>query len=305
MGHATGGCDRTETTTDGGHRRHRMTLPPGPARGAADAHFSAAVIADDLRAVRERAPLVHNVTNFVVMQQTANALLAIGASPIMAHAEAELDELLAYAGALVLNIGTLDAPWINAMEAALAAARGRALPVVLDPVGAGASRLRTDTAMRLLGSGGVTIVRGNASEILALAGAAGATKGVDSTLSSDAAREAAHGLAARYGGAVVVSGAVDYCIDRTREVRVNNGVALMTRITGMGCTATALCGAFAAVQPDALRAAVDAMAVMGVAGELAFAAARGPGTMAASFLDALHHLGLAELERGLRLETPA
>jgi hydroxyethylthiazole kinase len=282
-----------------------MPLIPGPARGAANAHFSAAVIADDLRAVRERAPLVHNVTNFVVMQQTANALLAIGASPIMAHAEAELDELLAYAGALVLNIGTLDAPWISAMEAALAAARGRALPVVLDPVGAGASRLRTDTALRLLGSGGVTIVRGNASEIRALAGAAGATKGVDSTLSSDAAREAAHGLAARYGGAVVVSGVVDYCIDRTREVRVNNGVAMMTRITGMGCTASALCGAFAAVQPDALRAAVDAMAVMGVAGELAFAAARGPGTMAASFLDALHHLGLAELERGLRLETPA
>jgi hydroxyethylthiazole kinase len=268
-------------------------------------HFGAATIAEDLRAVRERAPLVHNVTNFVVMQQTANALLAIGASPIMAHAEAELDELLAYAGALVLNIGTLDPPWIRAMEAALAAARARALPVVLDPVGAGASRLRTDTAMRLLGGGGVTILRGNASEIVALAGAAGATKGVDSTLSSEAARDAAHGLAARYDCAVVVSGAVDYCIDRTREVRVHNGVAMMARITGMGCTASALCGAFAAVQADALRAAVDAMAVMGVAGELAFAAARGPGTMAASFLDTLHHLGLADLERGLRLATPA
>jgi hydroxyethylthiazole kinase len=282
-----------------------MTLPPEPVRGATAAHFGAATIAEDLRAVRERAPLVHNVTNFVVMQQTANALLAIGASPIMAHAEAELDELLAYAGALVLNIGTLDPPWIRAMEAALAAARARALPVVLDPVGAGASRLRTDTAMRLLGGGGVTILRGNASEIVALAGAAGATKGVDSTLSSEAARDAAHGLAARYDCAVVVSGAVDYCIDRTREVRVHNGVAMMARITGMGCTASALCGAFAAVQADALRAAVDAMAVMGVAGELAFAAARGPGTMAASFLDTLHHLGLADLERGLRLATPA
>jgi hydroxyethylthiazole kinase len=151
----------------------------------------------------------------------------------------------------------------------------------------------------------VTILRGNASEIVALAGAAGATKGVDSTLSSEAARDAAHGLAARYDCAVVVSGAVDYCIDRTREVRVHNGVAMMARITGMGCTASALCGAFAAVQADALRAAVDAMAVMGVAGELAFAAARGPGTMAASFLDTLHHLGLADLERGLRLATPA
>lgn len=280
-----------------------MNLPFDTARVPADPHFGAEAIAADLRAVRERAPLVHNVTNFVVMQQTANALLALGASPIMAHAEAELDELIAYAGALVLNIGTLDEQWIRAMDRALAAARGRALPVVLDPVGAGASRLRTDTAMRLLGSGGVTILRANASEILALAGAAGATKGVDSTHSSDAAREAALGLSARYGCTVVVSGVIDYCLDRTREVRVHNGVAMMARITGMGCTASALCGAFCAVQPDALRAAVDAMAVMGVAGELALAAARGPGTMAASFFDALHQLDLAELDRRLRIDA--
>jgi len=277
-----------------------MKLPMEPAR---DAHFGAAAIAEDLCAVRERAPLVHNVTNFVVMQQTANALLAIGASPIMAHAEAELEELLAFAGALVLNIGTLDAPWISAMERALVAASGRALPVVLDPVGAGASRLRTETALRLLGRGGVTILRANASEILALAGAAAATKGVDSTHSSDAAREAARGLAARYDCAVVVSGVVDYCLDRTREVRIHNGVAMMARITGMGCTASALCGAFAAVQPDALRAAVDAMAVMGVAGELALAAAQGPGTMAASFFDVLHRIDIAELDRRLRVDA--
>ena len=275
------------------------------ARAAGDAHFSATAIAEDLRAVRERAPLVHNVTNFVVMQQTANALLAIGASPIMAHAEAELDELLSYADALVLNIGTLDATWISAMERALTAAQGRALPIVLDPVGAGASRLRTETALRLLERGGVTILRANASEILALAGAVGATKGVDSTHSSDAAREAAHGLAVRYGCAVVVSGVIDYCVDRTREARVHNGVAMMARITGMGCTASALCGAFCAVQPDALHAAVDAMAVMGVAGELALAAARGPGTMAASFLDALHQLDFAELDRRLRVDASA
>ena len=282
-----------------------MNPPFEMARAAGDAHFGATAIAEDLRTVRERAPLVHNVTNFVVMQQTANALLAIGASPIMAHAEAELDELLAYAGALVLNIGTLDAPWISAMERALAAAQGRALPIVLDPVGAGASRLRTETALRLLERGGVTILRANASEILALAGAVGATKGVDSTHSSDAAREAAHSLAVRYGCAVVVSGVIDYCLDRTREVRVHNGVAMMARITGMGCTASALCGAFCAVQPDALRAAVDAMAVMGVAGELALAAARGPGTMAASFFDVLHQLDFAELDRRLRVDASA
>ncbi|HEY5306996.1 MAG TPA: hydroxyethylthiazole kinase, partial [Casimicrobiaceae bacterium] len=164
-----------------------MNPPFEMARTVGEANFSAAAIAEDLRTVRERAPLVHNVTNFVVMQQTANALLAIGASPIMAHAEAELDELLAYAGALVLNIGTLDASWISAMEHALATAQGRALPVVLDPVGAGASRLRTETSLRLLERGGVTILRANASEVLALAGAVGATKGVDSTHSSDLA----------------------------------------------------------------------------------------------------------------------
>jgi hydroxyethylthiazole kinase len=274
-----------------------------PATG--DARFGAAAIAADLLAVRERAPLVHNVTNFVVMQQTANALLAVGASPIMAHAEAELDELLQLAGALVLNIGTLDPAWIAAMEHALAAARKRALPTVLDPVGAGASRLRTGTALRLLASGGVTILRANASEILALAGAAGATKGVDSTHTSEAARDAARGLAVRYGCAVVVSGAVDRCLDATREVRVRNGVPLMARITGMGCTSSALCGAFCAVQPDALRAAVDAMATMGVAGEMAFAASHGPGTMAASFLDALHRLDFPELDRRLRIDASA
>jgi hydroxyethylthiazole kinase len=149
----------------------------------------------------------------------------------------------------------------------------------------------------------VTVLRANASEILALAGAVGATKGVDSTHSSDAAREAAHSLAVRYGCAVVVSGVIDYCLDRTCEVRVHNGVAMMARITGMGCTASALCGAFCAVQPDALRAGVDAMAVMGVAGELALAAARGPGTMAASFFDALHQLDFAELDRRLRVDA--
>jgi hydroxyethylthiazole kinase len=273
--------------------------PPGAAP------FGAASIAADLGAVRERAPLVHNITNLVVMQQTANALLAVGASPIMAHAEAELEELLAYAGALVLNIGTLDPQWIGAMDRALAVAQKRALPVVLDPVGAGASRLRTETALRLLGRGGVTILRANASEILALAGSGGAGKGVDSTHSSDAAQEAARGLAVRHGCAVVVSGVTDHCLDRTRAVRIHNGAAMMARITGMGCTASALCGALAAVQPDPLRAAVDAMAIMGIAGELAAAGARGPGTMAAAFVDALYALDAAELDRRLRVDASA
>ncbi|MBK6600933.1 MAG: hydroxyethylthiazole kinase [Betaproteobacteria bacterium] len=283
-----------------------MNLRPASERNdGATLNLGAAGIAEDLHAVRQRAPLVHNITNFVVMQQTANALLALGASPIMAHAEAELDELLALAGALVLNIGTLDAHWISAMEHALAAARQRALPVVLDPVGAGASRLRTDTALALLRGGGITVLRANASEVLALAGSAGGTKGVDSTHSSDTARDAARALATRYGCSVVVSGVVDYCIDARRELRVHNGVAMMARVTGMGCTASALCGAFCAVQPDALRAAVGAMAVMGIAGEVAMASNRGPGTLPAHFLDALDQIDRGELDRRLRLDVSA
>lgn len=268
-----------------------------------DADFGAAGIAADLHAVRERRPLVHSITNLVVMQQTANALLAIGASPIMAHAEGELDELLAYAAALVLNIGTLDPQWISAMDRALAIAGGRALPVVLDPVGAGASRLRTETALRLLGTGAVTVLRGNASEVLALAGAGASGKGVDSTQASDTARDAARDLALRYDCAVVVSGATDHCLDRMRAVRVHNGTPLMARITGMGCTASALCGAFCAVQPDPLRAAVGAMAVMGIAGERAARASRGPGTMAPRFIDALYTLDVPELGRYLRIDA--
>jgi len=156
-----------------------------------------------------------------------------------------------------------------------------------------------------LGTGGITVLRANASEVLALAGSAGATKGVDSTHSSDTARDAARAIATRYGCSVVVSGVVDYCIDATRELRVHNGVAMMARVTGMGCTASALCGAFCAVQPDALRAAVGAMAVMGIAGEVAMASNRGPGTLPAHFLDALDQIDRGELDRRLRLDGSA
>ena len=280
-----------------------MNPPSESTPATGDARFGAAAIAADLLAVRQRAPLVHNVTNFVVMQQTANALLAIGASPIMAHAEAELDELLQLAGALVLNIGTLDPAWIGGDGARAGHGPGASAADGARSGRRGGEPAAHRTALRLLASGGVTILRANASEILALAGAAGATKGVDSTHSAEAARDAARGLAVRYGCTVVVSGAVDHCLDATREVRVHNGVPLMARITGMGCTSSALCGAFCAVQPDALRAAVDAMAVMGVAGEMAFAAAHGPGTMAASFLDALHRLDFAELDHRLRIDV--
>lgn len=257
----------------------------------------------DVERIRRQAPLVQNITNYVAMNSSANALLAIGASPVMAHAAEELEDMAAIAQALVLNLGTLSGPWIASMrQAALAAAR-RKLPLVLDPVGAGASQLRTRTAQELLGLVPLAVLRGNASEILALHTAGAAARGVDSQHESAAALEAARALSRRYGCVVTVSGATDYIVREERVLRVHNGHVMMTRVTGMGCTASALTGAFCAVNPDALEAAAHAMAVMGVAGELAEALAEGPGSLQIHFLDQLHRLRAYDLRDRLRMES--
>ncbi|MDD5349533.1 MAG: hydroxyethylthiazole kinase [Chthoniobacteraceae bacterium] len=255
----------------------------------------------DLLALREKAPLVHNITNLVVMNVTANALLALGASPIMAHAGEELEDLLGFASALVLNIGTLDSAWIASMEQAAAIAGKKGVPIVLDPVGAGASRLRTATALRLLQQGSPAIVRANPSEILALAGAAGVTKGVDSTHTTAEAETAARTLAQSAHCTVAVSGAVDFITDGQTAWRLSGGSPLMPRITGMGCTASALVGAFAGVSATPLQAAVAGMAVMKVAAEIAAESSEGPGTQQLYFLDALHRLTPEDLIRRMQL----
>jgi len=259
------------------------------------------IIWRDVRAVREKAPLVHNITNYVVMNVTANALLALGASPIMAHAAGELDELLGIASALVLNIGTLDSCWIESMREAALIAGKRGLPIILDPVGAGASRLRTETALALMRIQRPAILRGNPSEILALAGASCATKGVDSAHRVEDAEEAARSLANAHDCVVVVSGAVDFLTDGKAVVRISGGTPLMPRITGMGCTSTALVGAFAAVSDSPLSAAAAGMAVMKVAAEMAAEKASGPGTLQMHFLDALHNLSQGDLLRRLKI----
>lgn len=245
--------------------------------------------ADDLALVREKHPLVHNITNYVVMNSTANMLLALGASPVMAHAVEEVEEMAALAGALVLNIGTLSAPWITSMFKAGRAAEVRGVPVVLDPVGAGATTLRTDTARKLLDDVHPAVVRGNASEILALCGSGGA-RGVDAQHPVDAARAKAKELARARRMVVAVTGAEDYVTDGERGARIANGHPLMGRVTGTGCAATAVTGAFCAIQPDAFLAAVSALVVFGLAGERAARGAPRPGTFAVCLVDALDEL---------------
>ncbi len=256
----------------------------------------------DLERIRAEAPLVHNITNYVVMNTTANALLALGASPVMAHAPEEVAELASMARALVINIGTLSDSWVSSMLRAGEAAMRAGRPIVIDPVGAGATRFRTETARRLVEKLAPAIVRGNASEILALGADRHSTKGVDSVQTVEQALDAARSIAGTSGAAVAVSGPVDVIVWGRSVARVANGHPLMPRVTGLGCTATALCGAFAAVSESPSDAAVNAMAVMGIAGEIAAERAGGPGSFLIAFFDALYNLDAAQIRTRLRIE---
>jgi hydroxyethylthiazole kinase len=256
---------------------------------------------DSVRRLREAAPLVHNITNFVVMNNTANALLAIGASPAMIHAAEEVEDFVTISGALVVNIGTLSPEWVAGMRLAALRANADGVPWVLDPVGVGATRYRTKVAADLAALR-PTVIRANASEILALAGAAaGPTKGVDSTASSDDAAGVAMALARTTGSVVAMTGATDYITDGVRTITVANGHRLMSRLTGMGCSASAIVGAFLATERDPLVAATHALAVFGLAGEMAAVRAEGPGSFQMYLLDALHTLGESEIARLARV----
>ena len=247
------------------------------------------LVSDAIARLRACAPLVHNITNYVVMNTTANALLAIGASPAMVHAEEEVAEFAGISQALVINIGTLSAPWFVAMEMAAASANRAGVPWVLDPVAAGATTFRRQASAELA-SLRPAAIRGNASEILALAGATGSGKGVDSTAAVESAEDAARSLARTFGAAVAVSGAVDFITDGEREARVANGDPMLTRVTGMGCTATALTGAYLGAGLAAPEACVAALVTLGVAGEIAAKASDGPGSFYVNVIDALHAL---------------
>lgn len=255
-------------------------------------------IIEALAILREKKPLVVNITNYVVMNNTANALLALGASPIMAHSRQEMAEMMSFAGALVINIGTLDSIWIPRMYFAVEQANLNNKVVVLDPVGCGASQLRTRTARHIAGAANKLIVRGNASEIIALAGENAQSKGVDALDSSDAALGAACYLAKHYQCSVVISGETDYVVTQEAQYKLNNGHAMMPLVTGMGCSHSALAGAFAAIGDETGLAAT---AILGVAGEIAAEQSAGPGSLQVNLLDVLYQLNAEVLTRRLKL----
>ena len=244
----------------------------------------------DLQMVREKSPLIHNITNYVVMNNTANALLAIGASPVMAHSIDEVAEMASIASALVINIGTLDAQWVESMLVAGKTALEKKIPVVFDPVGVGATSYRTKVSKQIIEECKPSIIRGNASEIMALYNSNVQTKGVDSTNSSDMAISSAEALAKQTGSIVVISGETDYITDGVTTNLVKNGNTMMARVTGMGCTATAIVATFAAINSDMLEASTHAMTVMGITGEIAARYSEGNGSLQVNFLDELYNL---------------
>ena len=251
-----------------------------------------------LDAVRQQKPLVVNITNYVVMNNSANALLAIGASPIMAHSREEMSEMMSFSGALVINIGTLDSQWKPRMLFAVEQANINGKCVVLDPVGCGASKLRTEASRQIAQLANKLIIRGNASEIIALAGERGQSKGVDALDESEAAVGAAQHLVEAYQCSVVISGSTDFVVTSKGQTPLRNGHAMMPYVTGMGCTLSAIVGAFAAVGEETGLAAT---AILGVAGEIAAEQSKGPGSLQLNLLDALYQLDEETLIQRLNL----
>jgi len=263
-----------------------------------------------LERLRRQKPLVHQITNFVVMNDTANVTLHIGALPVMAHAAEEVVDMVELAGSLVLNLGTLSTPWLEAMRLAAAAANRSSIPLVLDPVGAGATAFRSQQTLRFLTDFRVAILRGNLGEIASLCGIEAEVRGVEAVSAAQSPADVATEAARRFHLTAVVSGATDWVSDGERLVAVDNGHWWLTTLTGTGCSVTALIGAFAAVCPDAVEAAVAGSTSMGLAAEQAATVAQGPGSFKVALQDAIYHLSpdairkLAQI-RDLTPESPS
>ncbi|WDF67377.1 hydroxyethylthiazole kinase [Sphingobacterium oryzagri] len=262
-------------------------------------------ISDLLHELRRVAPLVHNMTNYVAMNNTANALLAIGASPVMVHSRAEIKEVLEISQSLVINIGTLDENAAETMLFAAKTAKSLGCPWVLDPVGAGISKLRNELLTDLLAQE-PTAIRGNASEILALDNfSASSSKGVDSTADSQDAFTAGRNIQRAYGSQVCISGATDYILGDKAWVEVKNGSPLMAKVTALGCTASAIVGAFLGLRKNPFEEAVAGVSVLSLAGEIAALHADGPGTLQVNLYDTLYNLSADALNLDLQISEHA
>jgi hydroxyethylthiazole kinase len=259
------------------------------------------VCAELLTRIHDKHPLIHHITNFVVMNDTANATLALGALPVMAHAKEEVAEMVGAAGALVLNPGTLTPEWVEAMLIAGKRANELGVPIVYDPVGVGATKLRNETGARFLNELRLAVVRGNSGEMGALAGAGGIVKGVESVEGVRDPVQVAKDLAWKHNTVVAITGKRDIISDGKRVLGVDNGHVMLKTITGTGCMATTTIAIFCAVEKDFLVATAAALACYGLAAQRAARRAKGPGAFRAALLDALYQLTPAQVKTGVKI----
>jgi hydroxyethylthiazole kinase len=254
-----------------------------------------------LESVRQKRPLVHHITNYVTVNDCANITLCIGASPVMSHAWEEVEEMVSHAGALVLNIGTLDPYQEKSMLLAGHAANSLDIPVVVDPVGAGATRYRTDFMSRLIGELRISVIKGNAGEIGILAGANAQVRGVDAGDIHGDLITIAQDFSLETGITVAISGAADIVSDGSKVIIVENGHSMMGRISGTGCMATSVIGSFVAVHRDMAEASATSLAAFGIAGERAAAGCPAPGSFKTAIFDHLASLTHEELARDAKI----
>lgn len=257
-----------------------------------------------LEEIRSKKPLIHHITNFVVMNETANATICVGALPVMAHAVQEVEEMVGIADSLVLNIGTLYPEMVEAMIMAGREANRKGIPVILDPVGAGATAYRTNTAKKIMEDVSVSVVRGNAGEVSTLAGRDAEVRGVESMASSSDMSEITKELARNLGCVAAVTGAVDIVSDGEAVLEVHNGHYMMGQVTGTGCIATTVVACFCAVSERHMQAAAEALAYYGLAGETAAGISGDrPGTFHQELYNALKAIGKADMEDRIRIES--
>jgi len=254
-------------------------------------------LADIFAQLKEKRPLVHHITNYVTVNDCANVTMFIGAAPVMAEAVEEVEEMVAMAGALVLNIGTLRREQVGSMLVAGRQANRLDIPVVLDPVGAGATGYRTEVAKQLLTELRVAVIKGNAGEIGTLAGTGGKVRGVDSAGMSGDPVQVAKALAGMTRAVVVMSGPTDIITDGARTARVDNGHELMGSISGTGCMASSIVGAFAAASMDRFMSSTAALSAFGIAGELAAGRATSPYSYKTALMDEVAALDPAKLAK--------
>jgi len=252
--------------------------------------------------IHQERPLIHNITNMVAMNDSANIILAVGGLPVMAHARKEVGEMVKAAGALVLNIGTLTPEQIESMIIAGKVANSLKIPVILDPVGAGATNLRTESSLRLQEKIKINIVRGNFAEISILAGLKGNIKGVESIGTEKNSVEIACSLARKYNQIAIITGKQDVVTDGKTVIKIDNGSPMLGTITATGCMVTSLIATFAAVDDeDYLLASTGALVCFGLAGERAAVKAQGPGSFKVNLFDEIYNLNEKIIGEGLKV----